>query len=60
MNSGGWFKPIPEETKLRNAIQVCHEELSINPKNEYWMARLAQYKTRLIEIEKENLENRVT
>jgi hypothetical protein len=59
MNSGWLVRPIPEETKLRNAIKVCREQLSINPKNEYWLARLTQYKTRLIEIEKENLENKV-
>ena len=60
MNSGWLVHPVPEETWLRNAIHACHEELSINPKNEYWLARLAQYKARLIEIEKENSENKVT
>jgi hypothetical protein len=56
MNSGWLVPPVPEQTRLRNAIRVCHEELSINPKNEYWLARLKQYKAKLIEIE--NLENK--
>jgi hypothetical protein len=59
MNSGWLVKSISEETKLRNAIQVCHEELSANPKNEYWLARLKQFKTRLIEIENENSEKTI-